>query len=137
MQIYIRFYGANCGIASNSQFEQSLDAWLSFARRILRRDGSTPLIFIGVPAMERASPVQGCYQSTRDLRELYKVCTALPLLVLDVYIASEREGGVRPLNVYEITEKLVMKQGLLRALGSLTKFQLIIHSLCWPWLVIA
>ena len=74
LQIYIRFYGANCGIASNSQFDQSLDAWLSFARRILRRDGSAPLIFIGVPAMERASPVQGCYRSTRDLRELYKVC---------------------------------------------------------------
>ena len=77
LQIYIRFYGANCGIASNSQFDQSLETWLSFARRILRRDGSAPLIFIGTPAMERASPVEGCYQSTRDLRELYMVSKQL------------------------------------------------------------
>lgn len=72
-QIYIRFYGANCGVATNSQFDQSLNAWLAFAKRILERDGSAPLIFIGVPAMERATPIEGCYQTTRDLKELFSV----------------------------------------------------------------
>eukprot|EP00794_Sanderia_malayensis_P014314 gene14314-15803_t len=71
--LYIRFYGSNCGVSENSLFEESLEAWLDFVKRMMQRDGEAPLIYIGVPALERASPVTGCYQSTRDLREIYKI----------------------------------------------------------------